>query len=171
MEWLKKTCFLTWRKNHRKIIYCCLLRFVVSSLESSRLGITDIFLQREQSRFGFVVFLSLFGTLLTFIESMEAMYKYIMTFMLLMMSFIMVQAFNESPAVFQMVYFTLAVSLIYLSERLVVILGGVAVVLTFILCSYWPEQFLLIQLHLKLQTSQLVSDRNNRYVGRHENWF
>ena len=47
-----------------------------------------------------------------------------MTFMLLMMSFIMVQAFNESPAVFQMVYFTLAVSLIYLSERLVVILGG-----------------------------------------------
>lgn len=47
---------------------------------------------------------------------MESMYKYIMTFMLLMMSFIMVQAFNESPAVFQMVYFTLAVSLIYLSE-------------------------------------------------------
>ena len=85
--------------------------------------------------------------------------------MLLMMSFIMVQAFNESPAVFQMVYFTLAVSLIYLSERLVVILGGVAVVITFILCSYWPEQFLLIQQHLKLQTSQLVSDRNNRYVG------
>ena len=50
----------------------------------------------------------------TFIASMEAMYKYIMTFMLLIMSFIMVQAFNESPAVFQMVYFTLAVSLIYL---------------------------------------------------------
>ena len=151
---VKKLVFLTWRKNHRKIIYCCLLRFVVSSLESSRLGITDIFLQREQSRFGFVVFLSLYLEHFYFYKSMESMYKYIMTFMLLMMSFIMVQAFNESPAVFQMVYFTLAVSLIYLSERLVVILGGVAVVLTFILCSYWPEQFLLIQLHLKLQTSQ-----------------
>ena len=151
---VKKLVFLTWRKNHRKIIYCCLLRFVVSSLESSRLGITDIFLQREQSRFGFVVFLSLYLERFYFYKSMESMYKYIMTFMLLMMSFIMVQAFNESPAVFQMVYFTLAVSLIYLSERLVVILGGVAVVLTFILCSYWPEQFLLIQLHLKLQTSQ-----------------
>ena len=96
---------------------------------------------------------------------MEAMYKYIMTFMLLIMSFIMVQAFNESPAVFQMVYFTLAVSLIYLSERLVIILGGLAVVITFILCSYWPEQFLLIQRHLKSQTSQLVSDCNNRNVG------
>ena len=69
----------------------------------------------------------------------------------------MVQAFNESPAVFQMVYFTLAVSLIYLSERLCCNSGGVAVVLTFILCSYWPEQFLLIQLHLKLQTSAAVS--------------
>ena len=149
---VKKLVFLTWRKNHRKIIYCCLLRFVVSSLESSRLGITDIFLQREQSRFGFVVFLSLYLEHFYFYKSMESMYKYIMTFMLLMMSFIMVQAFNESPAVFQMVYFTLAVSLIYLSD-LVVILGGVAVVLTFILCSYWPEQFLLIQLHLKLQTS------------------
>ena len=40
-----------------------------------------------------------FGTLLTFIESMEAMYKYIMTFMLLTMSFIMVQAFNESGCI------------------------------------------------------------------------
>ena len=102
---------------------------------------------------------------------MEAMYKYIMTFMLLMMSFIMVQAFNESPAVFQMVYFTLAVSLIYLSERLVVILGGVAVVITFILCSYWPEQFLLIQQHLKLQTRKFVSDCYDCNVGRHEDWL
>ena len=50
-----------------------------------------------------------------------------MTFMLLTMSYIMVQAFNESPAVFQMVYFTLAVSLIYLSERLILILGRIAV--------------------------------------------
>ena len=85
--------------------------------------------------------------------------------MLLTMSYIMVQAFNESPAVFQMVYFTLAVSLIYLSERLILILGGVAVVITFILCSYWPEQFLLIQPRLKLLISQFVSDCNNRYVG------
>ena len=69
--------------------------------------------------------------------------------MLLTMSYIMVQAFNESPAVFQMVYFTLAVSLIYLSERLILILGGIAVVIAFILCSYWPEQFLLIQPRLK----------------------
>ena len=96
---------------------------------------------------------------------MESAYKYIMTFMLLTMSYIMVQAFNESPAVFQMVYFTLAVSLIYLSERLILILGGVAVVITFILCSYWPEQFLLIQPRLKLLISQFVSDCNNRYVG------
>ena len=86
-----------------------------------------------------------FGTLLLY-KSMESAYKYIMTFMLLTMSYIMVQAFNESPAVFQMVYFTLAVSLIYLSERLILILGGVAVVITFILCSYWPEQFCLYSL-------------------------
>ena len=91
--------------------------------------------------------------------------------MLLTMSYIMVQAFNESPAVFQMVYFTLAVSLIYLSERLILILGGIAVVIAFILCSYWPEQFLLIQPRLKLLISQFVSDCNNRYVGRHENRF
>ena len=59
MEWLKKTCFSNLEKESQKIIYCCLLRFVVSSLESSQLGI-DIFLQREQSRFGFVAFLSLY---------------------------------------------------------------------------------------------------------------
>ena len=73
--------------------------------------------------------------------------------MLLTMSYIMVQAFNESPAVFQMVYFTLAVSLT-LSERLILILGGVAVVITFILCSYWPEQF-FIQPRLKSLISQV----------------
>ncbi len=84
----------------------------------------------------------------------------------------MVQAFNESPAVFQMVYFTLAVSLIYLSERLILILGGVAVVITFILCSYWPEQFFAYTASSEAANfGKFVSDCNNRYVGRHENRF
>ena len=172
MEWLKKTCFSNLEKESQKnhlLLFITICSFFLGIIAIGYYGY--IFTERAIAFWVCGISVVVFGTLLTFIESMEAMYKYIMTFMLLTMSFIMVQAFNESPAVFQMVYFTLAVSLIYLSERLVVILGGVAVVITFILCSYWPEQFLLIQQHLKLQTSQLVSDRYNRYVGRHENWF
>lgn len=131
----------------------------------------DIFYRESNSILDLWYFCRCIWNAFTFIKSMESVYKYIMTFMLLTMSYIMVQAFNESPAVFQMVYFTLAVSLIYLSERLILILGGIAVVIAFILCSYWPEQFLLIQPRLKLLISQFVSDCNNRYVGRHENRF
>ncbi|UOB78716.1 DUF4077 domain-containing protein [Bacillus sp. ZJS3] len=142
MEWLKRTCFSNLEKESQKnhlLLFITICSFFLGIIAIGYYGY--IFTERAIAFWVCGISVVLFGTLLTFIESMEAMYKYVMTFMLLMMSFIMVQAFNESPAVFQMVYFTLAVSLIYLSERLVVILGGVAVVLTFILCSYWPEQF------------------------------
>ena len=142
MEWLKKTCFSNLEKESQKnhlLLFITICSFFLGIIAIGYYGY--IFTARAIAFWVCGISVVVFGTLLTFIESMEAMYKYIMTFMLLMMSFIMVQAFNESPAVFQMVYFTLAVSLIYLSERLVVILGGVAVVITFILCSYWPEQF------------------------------
>ncbi len=84
----------------------------------------DIFYRESNSVLDLWYFCRCIWNAVYFIKSMESAYKYIMTFMLLTMSYIMVQAFNESPAVFQMVYFTLAVSLIYLSERLILILGG-----------------------------------------------
>ena len=142
MEWLKKTCFSNLEKESQKnhlLLFITICSFFLGIIAIGYYGY--IFTERAIAFWVCGISVVVFGTLLTFIKSMETTYKYIMTFMLLMMSFIMVQAFNESPAVFQMVYFTLAVSLIYLSERLVVILGGVAVVITFILCSYWPEQF------------------------------
>lgn len=153
MEWLKKTCFSNLEKESQKnhlLLFITICSFFLGIIAIGYYG----YIFTESNRvLGLWHFCRCIWNTSYFYKSMETTYKYIMTFMLLMMSFIMVQAFNESPAVFQMVYFTLAVSLIYLSERLVVILGGVAVVITFILCSYWPEQFLLIQQHLKLQTS------------------
>ncbi|MGU3352234.1 DUF4077 domain-containing protein [Bacillus sp. M5A3_1b] len=142
MEWLKRTCFSNLEKESQKnhlLLFITICSFFLGIIAIGYYGY--IFTERAIAFWVCGISVVVFGTLFTFIESMEAMYKYIMTFMLLIMSFIMVQAFNESPAVFQMVYFTLAVSLIYLSERLVIILGGVAVIITFILCSYWPEQF------------------------------
>ncbi|HDX9577819.1 TPA: DUF4077 domain-containing protein [Bacillus pseudomycoides] len=142
MEWLKRKCFSNLeqesQKNH-------LLLFI--SMFSFSLGIAAI------SYYGYIftaraipfwlcgVTLFIVGILLNLVPKMVYIYKYIMTYMLLVMSYIMIQTFNESPAIFQMVYFTLAVSLIYLSERLILMLGGVAVITTFILCNYWPEQF------------------------------
>lgn len=84
----------------------------------------DIFLQRAIAFWICGISVVAFGTLFTFIKSIESAYKYIMTFMLLTMSYIMVQAFNESPPYFKWSIFTLAVSLIYLSERLILIIGG-----------------------------------------------
>ena len=142
MEWLKRTCFSNLEKESQKnhlLLFITICSFFLGIIAIGYYGY--IFTERAIAFWICGISVVAFGTLFTFIKSMESAYKYIMTFMLLTMSYIMVQAFNESPAVFQMVYFTLAVSLIYLSERLILILGGVAVVITFILCSYWPEQF------------------------------
>ena len=142
MEWLKRTCFSNLEKESQKnhlLLFITICSFFLGIIAIGYYGY--IFTERAIAFWICGISVVAFGTLFTFIKSMESVYKYIMTFMLLTMSYIMVQAFNESPAVFQMVYFTLAVSLIYLSERLILILGGIAVVITFILCSYWPEQF------------------------------
>ncbi|PER45700.1 chemotaxis protein [Bacillus thuringiensis] len=143
MEWLKRTCFSNLEKESQKnhlLLFITICSFCLGIIAIGYYGY--IFTERAIAFWICGISVVAFGTLFTFIKSMESAYKYIMTFMLLTMSYIMVQAFNESPAVFQMgFYFTLAVSLINLSERLILILGGVAVVITFILCSYWPEQF------------------------------
>lgn len=120
MEWLKRTCFSNLEKESQKnhlLLFITICSFFLGIIAIGYYGY--IFTERAIAFWICGISVVAFGTLFTFIKSMESVYKYIMTFMLLTMSYIMVQAFNESPAVFQMVYFTLAVSLIYLSERLI----------------------------------------------------
>ncbi|MGG2017670.1 DUF4077 domain-containing protein [Bacillus sp. S10(2024)] len=142
MEWLKRKCFSNLEQESQKnhlLLFISMFSFFLGIAAISYYGY--IFTARAIPFWvcGATVFIV--GILLNFVPKMVYMYKYIMTCMLLVMSYIMIQTFNESPAIFQMVYFTLAVSLIYLSERLILMLGGVAVITTFILCNYWPKQF------------------------------
>ncbi|EOW9528374.1 DUF4077 domain-containing protein [Bacillus cytotoxicus] len=142
MEWLNKTCFSNLEKETQRnhlLLFITVCSLLLGTAAISYYGY--IFTTRAIPFWICGFCLMLFGTLFTFMRSMDSLYKYIMTFMLLVMSYIMVQAFNDSPSVFQMVNFTLVVSLIYLNERLVLILGGTAVTTTFLLCRYWPEYF------------------------------
>ncbi|WP_369901925.1 DUF4077 domain-containing protein [Bacillus manliponensis] len=142
MEWLRRTCFSNLEQEKQKnhlLFFIMICSFVLGLGSINYYGYT--FTERAIAFWIGGIGLMGFGIGLLFIPKMVSIYKYVMTFMLLAMSFIMVQAFNETPAMFQMVYFTLAVSLIYLNERLILMLGGVAVFCSFVFCHFFTEQF------------------------------
>jgi methyl-accepting chemotaxis protein len=142
MTWLRKKCFTNLEQESQKnnlllfISMCCFVLGVAA------IGYYGYALTARAIPFwlcGLAVFGA--GITLAFVPKAIHIYKYVMTFLTLIMSYVMIQTFNETPAMFHMVYFTLAISLIYLNGRLTLILGVFSSILSFILCYNWPKQF------------------------------
>ncbi|MGO0063031.1 DUF4077 domain-containing protein [Brevibacillus fluminis] len=68
-------------------------------------------------------------------------FKYIMMFFMFLFTVLHLYLFSPYPAVFQMFYFYLAISLIYLNSRLILFFGSLTVVFTFVGHLFWKEIF------------------------------
>ncbi|GGE67836.1 DUF4077 domain-containing protein [Priestia taiwanensis] len=142
MNWLRQKCFTNLDQESQKnnlLLFICICSFMLGVAAISYYGYAFTMTALPFWLCGLSVFGA--GFALQFVPKAVHIYKYIMTFLTLLMSYIMIQTFNETPAMFHMVYFTIAISLIYLNGRLTFMLGGFSSILAFILCLNWPEQF------------------------------
>ncbi|KAA0548405.1 DUF4077 domain-containing protein [Bacillus sp. BGMRC 2118] len=142
MQWLKNKCFsnleLESQKNN-------LFMFIIISaffLGMGALGYYGyLFSSRAIPFWSVSVVIFVLGISLSYVEKAVPIYKYMMAILLLAMTYIMIHTFPETPAVYHLIYFTFAASLIYLNERLILMLGVVSLVVTMILFNTFHEQF------------------------------
>jgi methyl-accepting chemotaxis protein len=142
MNWLQQKCFSNLEQESQKnnlLLFICMISFILGLLALTYYEYTFSPGAIPYWICGFTLFIV--GITLSYFPTTVHIYKYIMTFLMLIMSYIMVRTFNGTPAMFHMVYFTLAISLIYLNGRLTLMLGIVSSITAFILCQFYQEQF------------------------------
>lgn len=81
------------------------------------------------------------GIILALFASMVSLFKYIMMFLLLLFTALQLYIFNEYSEVFHVIYFNLAIALIYINGRLILYVGGITAVFTLIAYVYWAPLF------------------------------
>lgn len=131
LNWIKNHCFRHLeREKHRNH----LLLFVVGltyALAEANVLINHEPLSREHLIF-FGASASIFslGLVLNRIERLEGAFKYIMMTLLLLHAMNQAVLFRELPAVYQVFYFNLALTLIYLNGRLTLYVGAISLLFT-----------------------------------------
>jgi methyl-accepting chemotaxis protein len=142
MGWLKNKCFSNLENESQRNN---LLLFIITL--SFLLGVANNTLNNAELNEANIIFYSsgilliVIGVVLTYIPKMIRVYKYIMMILLLGLTFELVYIFNTSIAIFHMVYFTLAVSLIYLNGRLVWLIGSLSLLFTIIGFKFMKDLF------------------------------
>nr|WP_134687438.1 DUF4077 domain-containing protein [Brevibacillus migulae] len=86
-----------------------------------------------------VIFIT--GMIIYRIRALESSFKYIMTGLNIVYTIVQLWIFNVLPPVFEVIYFTLAISLIYLNGRLIWFTGLTLWIFTHLGYSYWHDIF------------------------------
>jgi len=145
MSWFRRTILSDLEKESQRnhllffIMICCFLLGMAALLHYGY-----IFTHPQGTVYwGFSIPMMLVGIGLLFVKKAEHVYKYIMTSFLLAMSFVLMYAFNTTPAMFHMIYVTMVVAAIYFNGRLIWYLGSISIAFTIVAFSLWPELFFL----------------------------
>ena len=142
MKWLKRKCFSNLEMESQKNNLFMFIIVFSFFLGVSALGYYGyLFTTRAIPFWLNSIILLAVGFFLPLFPKATSIYKYIMASLLLVLSYVMIQPFNESPAVYHLIYFTFAVSLIYLNGRLILMLGGVSFLVNVLLFQLWPAHF------------------------------
>ncbi|MEI5909588.1 DUF4077 domain-containing protein [Bacillus spongiae] len=142
MRWLRKKCFSNLELESQKNNLFMFIIMCSFFLGVGALAYYEYLFTTRAIPFWIVsVLIICLGLIIPLFPKAISLYKYVMAVMLLAMSYIMVYTFNETPAIYHLVYFTIAVSLIYLNGTLVLLLGGISLLTTIVLFMNWPQQF------------------------------
>jgi len=131
IAWLKEHCFSHLEKEKQKNNLLLFVIAVTYSLADCNVLLNHPFVSPAHLIF-FAVSMLIFitGYVLNRIEALVYKFKYIMMTLLLLHAMSQVVLFNELPAVYQVLYFYLAITLIYLNGGLTLYVGVVSLLFT-----------------------------------------
>lgn len=150
--WLKKKCFRNFEReatrNHLLlfIMFCSFLLGLVNGLFNGTEAETLMMYTVSGSAVLGV------GFLLTFFKSMRSMYKYVMMSLLFGLT-VELMYILPSAAMYEMVYFVLGVSLIYLNTRIIWFMFTLSAVFTVLGYKLWKDLFFVSRDVLNMETS------------------
>jgi len=133
ISWLKERCFTHLEEERQKnhlLLFVIVVTYTIAEVNVLQ---NNPFWSRENFIFSgscFIIFA--LGFWLIRYERFVPVYKYVMMTLLMLHTMNQVYIFNTLPEVYQVTYFNLALSLIYLNGRLTLFVGGISVIFTII---------------------------------------
>jgi methyl-accepting chemotaxis protein len=140
--WIKQKCFtdLMLDKQRNNLFFLIVL-IVYAYGEFNILQNMPFSAPPNQIFLGSSIVLLLAGLIMLFVPALEHVYKYVMMTLLLASAFTQVYLFSVAHPVFQVVYFYMAVGLIYMNGRLVVFNGLVSFLFTYLGFTMYHDLF------------------------------
>lgn len=165
LTWVKRTFFQSLELDSQKNRLLLLIFFLVFVLGEANVLKSLPLLSTPNLIFvitGGAVFLT--GIILIFFPRMETSFKYIFTTLSMVFTIVQLWLFSSVPNVYEVVYFTLAIPLIYLNGNLIWFTGGSLLLFTNLGYSLWydlffparPAQLANVSIGLLFQTTILM---------------
>jgi len=161
VTWFKQTFFHNLERDRQKNNLTLLICFVVFFLaEMNVLNAFAFFSQTNLIFLGCLVLFLTTGVVMSFIPFLEKAFKYIMATLLIGFAVLHFLLFSIVPNVYETVYFTLAIPLIYLSSRLILFTGTALVIIVYLGYTVWhpvffpnrPEELMSVSMGLLIET-------------------
>lgn len=141
-RWVRVTFFENLDQDSQKNRLMLLILFLIYGAgEINVLKSLPFFSPTNLIFFGVGVGIFIFGVIINLFHSMHSYFKYVMTSLNIMYTILQLWIFNMIPNVYEAVYFTLAVPLIYLSGRLIWFAGITLLLFTSLGYQVWHESF------------------------------
>lgn len=142
LQWIRKKCFTNLEKEDSKN-KLLLFVFIVSVLAGEvNVLMNNLFLSNENLLFLLGIFLSVaIGFALIKIRRLVGLFKYIMMVIFLGFTILQLGIFHSYPSVTQVLYFNLALALIYLNGRLVLFVGALSLLFLLVGQLFWKQLF------------------------------
>ncbi|WP_432774497.1 DUF4077 domain-containing protein [Brevibacillus gelatini] len=142
LVWLANTFLNDLERDRQKNNLVLLVIFVVMTFAEANVLTNFPFLsQTNLIFFGSMLLIMITGISLSLVKALEKSFKYILSVLIILFGVLNLLLFNAAPNVFETIYFTLAIPLIYLNGRLILFTGASLVVLVYVGYAVWHETF------------------------------
>lgn len=146
------------RQKNNLIMLIIFFVFVLADINVTKTF--PFFSQTNLIFFFSMVFLYAIGMILLFIRHLDRLFKYIITTLMLLYAILNFVLFNASPNVYETVYFTLAIPLIYLNGGLILYAGIMLALIVYFGYTVWhpiffparPAELMNISMGLLIET-------------------
>lgn len=142
LQWIRNKCFTNLEKEDYKNNLLMFV-FIVSVLAGEmNVLVNNLFFSNENLLYLLGIFLTVvIGFALIKIRRLVGLFKYIMMVIFLGFTILQLGIFHSYPSVTQVLYFNLALSLIYLNGRLVIFVGSISLLFIFVGHLFWKHLF------------------------------
>jgi methyl-accepting chemotaxis protein len=171
---VKSKFFSNLEKDSQKNNLLLFIYFFIYALGEINVLKTFPFLSQINLIFlGSAVFIYVTGVIISFIPAFEASFKYIITTLNILFAALQLWLFNPIPNIYEVIYFTLAVPLLYLSGKLILFAGITLVGFVYVGYTVWhpiffpsrPAELMNVSMGLLIETIALLWGATK--IGQH----